>query len=552
MAHAMGSPPLQRHAYPVLHMAHAMGRPPLRRHAYPVLHMAHAMGVRRRARTSEDASRTFALLRKHTASDTAPCGRSMNASSPGSGPGRPDNSSLALGHRNRLGMAERWRHSPTTILTVDDLAGWSFEGTALAVLGHPVAHSLSPVIHRAALAEIARTRSEFRSWDYFRVDVPTERLGEALDALHAHGFLGLNLTVPHKILACGLIHDIAPAAFRFGAVNTLERTAHGWRGHNTDGHGLAAAVAEELGIPLPGATVILLGAGGRRPGCRRRVPAARMRRAVDCEPDARAPRRPAGAAAAARGRDPAGGFRPIVSPRRTSRGRAGHQCHIGGTPAENDRSPMELARLPRPAGVFDMVYRPAVTELLREAAALGVRHANGLTMLVHQGAKSLELWTGVPAESTVPVDVAGDPRGGRRRLRPAGLTSPPAGAPQSTHPMTDYAAFAAAFPWFFPLCAFVFGACIGSFLNVCIYRMPAGQSIVTPGSHCACGAPIRWYDNIPIASWLVLRGRARCCGRPFSIRYPLVELLTAASVPRLLAPVSPGQGAVRHAALRRP
>lgn len=86
--------------------------------------------------------------------------------------------------------------------------------------------------------------------------------------------------------------------------------------------------------------------------------------------------------------------------------------------------------------------------------------------------------------------------------------------------------FAAAFPWFFPVWAFVFGACIGSFLNVCIHRIPRGESVVTPGSHCACGQPIRWHDNIPILSWLLLRGRARCCGRPFSFRYPFVELLT--------------------------
>jgi leader peptidase (prepilin peptidase)/N-methyltransferase len=85
----------------------------------------------------------------------------------------------------------------------------------------------------------------------------------------------------------------------------------------------------------------------------------------------------------------------------------------------------------------------------------------------------------------------------------------------------------AAFPWFFPAAAFVFGACIGSFLNVCIYRIPAGKSVVRPGSHCACGQPVRWYDNIPILSWLILRGRARCCGRAFSVRYPAVELLTA-------------------------
>lgn len=93
--------------------------------------------------------------------------------------------------------------------------------------------------------------------------------------------------------------------------------------------------------------------------------------------------------------------------------------------------------------------------------------------------------------------------------------------------MPDLAAFNAAFPWFFPVVVVVFGACIGSFLNVCIYRIPAGQSVVSPGSHCACGAPIKWHDNLPIVSWFVLRGRARCCGRRFSFRYPFIEALTA-------------------------
>lgn len=92
----------------------------------------------------------------------------------------------------------------------------------------------------------------------------------------------------------------------------------------------------------------------------------------------------------------------------------------------------------------------------------------------------------------------------------------------------DYNAINAAFPWFFPAWAFIVGACVGSFLNVCIHRIPAGQSIVRPGSRCACGAPIPWHDNIPILSWFLLRGRARCCGRRFSFRYPFVEALTAA------------------------
>lgn len=82
------------------------------------------------------------------------------------------------------------------------------------------------------------------------------------------------------------------------------------------------------------------------------------------------------------------------------------------------------------------------------------------------------------------------------------------------------------YPTAFLAVAFVFGAIVGSFLNVCIIRLPQGQSIVSPGSHCACGAPIAWRDNIPILSWFLLRGRARCCGRRFSFRYPAIELLT--------------------------
>ncbi len=75
---------------------------------------------------------------------------------------------------------------------------------------------------------------------------------------------------------------------------------------------------------------------------------------------------------------------------------------------------------------------------------------------------------------------------------------------------------------------FCLGASVGSFLNVVVYRLPQGMSIVQPGSHCfSCQAPVRWYDNIPILAWFYLRGRCRNCGAKFSIRYALVELFTA-------------------------
>lgn len=74
---------------------------------------------------------------------------------------------------------------------------------------------------------------------------------------------------------------------------------------------------------------------------------------------------------------------------------------------------------------------------------------------------------------------------------------------------------------------FIFGAMIGSFLNVCIVRLPQEKSIVTPGSHCMrCGKPVRWFDNIPILSYLILRGKCRDCGAGFSARYMMVEILT--------------------------
>jgi leader peptidase (prepilin peptidase) / N-methyltransferase len=84
--------------------------------------------------------------------------------------------------------------------------------------------------------------------------------------------------------------------------------------------------------------------------------------------------------------------------------------------------------------------------------------------------------------------------------------------------------------------ATVLGALIGSFLNVVIHRLPLGESLVTPGSHCpACDAPVRSFDNVPVLSWLVLRGRCRSCGAPISVRYPAVELLTAASFAAVVA-----------------
>jgi leader peptidase (prepilin peptidase)/N-methyltransferase len=87
----------------------------------------------------------------------------------------------------------------------------------------------------------------------------------------------------------------------------------------------------------------------------------------------------------------------------------------------------------------------------------------------------------------------------------------------------------------------VLGLFIGSFLNVCIYRIPAGESIVWPGSRCPrCGKPIKPWDNIPVVSYLILRGKCRQCGSAISVRYPVVELLSALLAVAILYRFGPG------------
>lgn len=286
------------------------------------------------------------------------------------------------------------------MLTLPDLETWAFPGTALAVLGHPIRHSISPAMHNAALAALAREDARFADWRYFRFEVPPEALPLALERLHARGFLGLNLTVPHKVIAFDRLGEIDAAARPVGAVNTLRRNADGWKGFNTDGYGLASAVRSELGRGLEGSPVVLLGAGGAargaaveclQRGCASLWIANRTRANLDTLLAALAP---------IAGPIPVRGFDPAHPPADLPAGALVVNATSAGLKS-TDPTPIDLAALARPAGVYDMIYNPPETPLLAQARALGLPAANGLAMLVHQGARALEIWTG----RAVPVDV---------------------------------------------------------------------------------------------------------------------------------------------------
>lgn len=290
-----------------------------------------------------------------------------------------------------------------TIHTLADLDTWSFPGTAMAVIGRPIAHSLSPAMHNAALAELAKSQPRFAGWRYFRFDIAPAQLRHALDLFQQNRFLGLNLTVPHK--ARVMEHLAGSDAFvrAAGATNTLTNTAAGWRGTNTDGYGIATALWEDLDVEVPGKHIVLLGAGGAA-----RSAAVEFLRAR--------------CATLWIGNRTAANLKILSYELAHLTGSSELRCFELARPppdlpagaivinatslglASTDPSPIDLRSLPRPKAVYDMVYRPPQTALLRQAAELGLAHANGLSMLVHQGARSLELWTGTAAP--VPVMMA--------------------------------------------------------------------------------------------------------------------------------------------------
>ena len=276
--------------------------------------------------------------------------------------------------------------------TLDDLGKTEFEGTPLAVIGHPIRHSVSPAMHNAAIAKLREQDTRFIDWAYYRFDIAPADFTEAVSLFYKHNFLGLNLTIPHKVQAMDLIYGVSPDGERMGAVNTLIWGEHGYDGFNTDGYGLKNALKTDLGVTLNGATVILLGSGG----------AARAA-AVQCILD--------GCAKLYVGNRSVERLEQLMS---VIKAMPGGDCAEAFALAEppsdlpdqgvlvnatslglktEDPAPFDVAHLPKGWAVYDMIYNPDATRLLQEARACGLPAANGLSMLVHQGARSLEIWS---------------------------------------------------------------------------------------------------------------------------------------------------------------
>lgn len=278
------------------------------------------------------------------------------------------------------------------VYTLSDLRDPSFTAempkAKLAVIGFPIKHSASPQMHQAALDEAGI------DLQYIRVEVEPGQVDACFTEMEKLGFIGCNVTVPHKLDAMELCDELTDDAKALGATNTILFKDGKRIGHNSDGPGLARAILEDFGKSLTELRVLLLGAGG---GAGRAI-------ATQCARE--------GSPAILLSNRTVEKLEPIALDLTENYGakliytlsnneedltKAADRVDliINSTSLglnEADPLPLPASALQPSHMVYDAIYNPAVTQLLAEANKTGAKTANGLSMLLHQGAISFEFW----------------------------------------------------------------------------------------------------------------------------------------------------------------
>lgn len=275
------------------------------------------------------------------------------------------------------------------VYSLDDLDRWSADVTSLAVLGDPVAHSLSPIMHAAALAELSKAHPAFATWRYFKFHIEAPLLATALPQFHARGFRGLNLTIPHKEIVLPLLHSVDASVQLYGAANTLVWTEGGYTGANTDPDGLCDALRLEFDLETIDRPVMLLGAGGAA-----RAIALHLAPQVELWIGNRSLQRLEALQQTFARKDYSARFFSLAElPEGLPEAPVIINATALGLKAE-DPSPIDLEKFSAETLVYDTTYGPLSNGLRQAAEARGVCYADGLAMLAGQGARSLAAWTG--------------------------------------------------------------------------------------------------------------------------------------------------------------
>lgn len=256
------------------------------------------------------------------------------------------------------------------------------------VIGDPIRHSLSPVLHNAAFDACGL------DWVYVAFPVAAGDTARALDGMRALGLVGLSVTMPHKAAVAALVDRCSPAATTLRAVNCVVREGADLVGHNTDGGGFLTGLRADTGFDPAGRRVVVFGAGG---AARAVVAAVTDAGAAELVVVNRDPDRAADAVSLARGTG------RVVDPTAAAGVVEAADLVVNATPVGmggDPGIPLDPARLHDGQVVVDLVYDPLETPLLRAARERGATATNGLSMLVHQAALAFELWTAQRA----PVD----------------------------------------------------------------------------------------------------------------------------------------------------
>lgn len=268
------------------------------------------------------------------------------------------------------------------------------EKKRLAVIGHPVAHSRSPVMQEAALEELRRQGLE-GDWSYVPLDFSPNDFARRVRAMPGEGFVGANVTIPHKEAALRLADEASPAAKAIGAANTLSFAAGKIHADNTDAGGLLSALKERRVGPS-GVRALVLGAGG---AARAVIWALAKRGAVVYVWNRHEGR--ARDTYDQLGQNIDLGGAPVESPKQENYGIIVNTTSVGlhgENPSEH--LPIDPSKLGGHV-VVDLAYSDGPTELIEAAKEAGATTVDGIDILVHQGARSLKIWTDLEP----PVDV---------------------------------------------------------------------------------------------------------------------------------------------------
>lgn len=251
----------------------------------------------------------------------------------------------------------------------------------VGVLGWPLDHTLSPIIHSAAFHQLAL------DWVYLAWPVEPQDLGAAISGLRALGGLGANVTMPHKENVIAHLDELSGDARTVGAVNTIQRIGRRLIGHNTDVDGFRSFLQDDAGLDATGMNVLVLGAGGAARAVVRALDDLGVTDIAVAARDLGKGSRLVELAARARGK--------AVSWEDAAAKIDGYVMVVNATPVgTGSGDPLPGAAWSSNHIVIDLVYDPPATALVERARAAGATAWGGIGMLVHQAAASFQIWTG--------------------------------------------------------------------------------------------------------------------------------------------------------------